>query len=79
MFVKIFWVQGPQGYVHIYDHNIQTSFSLKPLGHSKPTLFGASLARGNESLYKWSMSYDQDFETWYEASRNEDLQNLYKS
>ena len=24
------------GYIHVYDHNIQTSFSLKLLGQSKP-------------------------------------------
>ena len=24
------------GYIHMYDHNIQTSSSLKPLGQSKP-------------------------------------------
>ena len=26
----------PRGYIHVYDHNIQTSSSLKPLGQSKP-------------------------------------------
>ena len=43
MFMKIFWAQGdglplPRGYIHVrvYDHNIQTSSSLKPLGQSKP-------------------------------------------
>ena len=24
------------GYIHVYDHNIRTSSSLKPLGQSKP-------------------------------------------
>ena len=36
----------PLGYIHVYDHNIQTS--LKPLGQSKPNLCGASLGKGNE-------------------------------
>ena len=26
----------PPGYIHVYDHNIQRSSSLKPLGQSKP-------------------------------------------
>ena len=26
----------PRGYIHVYDHNIQTSSPLKPLGQSKP-------------------------------------------
>ena len=26
----------PRGYIHVYDHNIQTSSSLKPLGQLKP-------------------------------------------
>ena len=25
-----------RGYIHVYDHNIQTSTSLKPLGQLKP-------------------------------------------
>ena len=47
-------------YIHVDNHNIQTASSLKPLGQSKPNFFGASLGRGNESLYKWSRSHDQD-------------------
>ena len=27
----------PRDYIHVYDHNIQTSSSLKLLGQSKPT------------------------------------------
>ena len=51
----------PRGYIHVYDHNIQTSSSLKPLGQNQSqTSCGASLGRGNESLYKWSRSHDQD-------------------
>ena len=34
--------------------------SLKPLANESQTSCGASLARGNESLYKWSRSHDQD-------------------
>ena len=49
-----------QGYIHVYDHNIQTSSPLKLLGQSKPTLCGAFLGSVNESLYKWPRSYDQD-------------------
>ena len=52
---------APVGYIHVYDHNIQTSSPLKALGQSKPNyICGASLGRGNESLYKWSRSHDQD-------------------
>ena len=29
----------PPGYIHVYDHNIQRSSSLKPLGQSKPKLY----------------------------------------
>ena len=52
MFMKIFWAQRvvcpcPGAiYVHVYDHNIQTS-SLKPLGQSKPN-FMWSILRKNE-------------------------------
>ena len=28
----------PRGYIHVYDHNIQTSSSPKPLGQSKPPI-----------------------------------------
>ena len=31
-------VPGLYIYVHVYDHNIQTSTSLKPLGQSKPNI-----------------------------------------
>ena len=49
----------PRGYIDVYDHNIQTSSSLKPLSQLKPNLCGALLGRGNENLYKRS-SHDQD-------------------
>ena len=40
----------PQGYIHVYDHNIRRSSSLKPLGliKAKP-LCGASLGKASES------------------------------
>ena len=46
----------PRGYIHVYDHNIQTSSSLKPLvmANQSRALRRALLGRGNESLYKWS-------------------------
>ena len=56
----------PRGYihVHVYDHNIQTSSSLKPLGQSKPN-FMWSILRKSECIYKWSRSHDQDGRHWY--------------
>ena len=27
-----------RGYIHVYDHSFQTSFSLEPLGQFKPSL-----------------------------------------
>ena len=47
MFMKIFWAKEgclplPWSYIHVYDHNIQTASSLKPLGQSKP-------------IFMWSM------------------------
>ena len=35
-----------RGYIHVYDHNIQTSSSLKALGQS---LSGALLGKGSEN------------------------------
>ena len=49
MFMKIFWAQGVvcpcPGAIHLYDHNIQTSSSLKPLGQSKPNLMWSILRK----------------------------------
>ena len=50
----------PWGYIHVYEHNIQISSSLKPLGLLKPNFMWRSLVRGNETLYKRSRSHDQD-------------------
>ena len=41
-------------------HNAQRSSSPKPLGHQSKILCGASLGRGNESLFAASGSHDQD-------------------
>ena len=35
----------PWGYIHVYDHNIQTSSSLKPLGQSKPNFMWSILRK----------------------------------
>ena len=35
-----------QGYVHVYDHNIQTSSPLKPLGQSKPNFIWRIIRKG---------------------------------
>ena len=40
--------------------HFQTSSPLKPLGQLNSNLYGDSLGRGNESLFKWSWSHDQD-------------------
>ena len=49
MFMKIFLGPGgflplPRFYIHVYDHNIQTS-SLKPLGQSKPNFIWSILRK----------------------------------
>ena len=54
MFMKILWAQGgcltlPQGYIHVYDQNIQTSSSLKPLCQSKPNFMWSILTVGNQN------------------------------
>ena len=36
---------GPRGYIHIDDHNVQTSSSLKPLGQSKPNFMWSILRK----------------------------------
>ena len=35
----------PWGYIHVYDHNIQTSSSLKSLGQSKPNFMWSILRK----------------------------------
>ena len=36
----------PRGYIHVYDHIIQTSSSLKLLGQSKPNFMWSILRKG---------------------------------
>ena len=36
----------PPGYIHVYDHNIQTSSPLKPLGQSKPNFIWSIVREG---------------------------------
>ena len=50
MFMKIFWPQEgclplPQGYIHVYDQNIQISFR-KPFGQSKPNFMWSKIRMG---------------------------------
>ena len=40
----------PRGYIHVYDHIIQTS-SLKRLGQSEPNFMWSILRKGNENLF----------------------------
>ena len=35
----------PLGNIHVYDHNIQTASSLKPLGQSKPNFMWSIIKR----------------------------------
>ena len=62
MFMKIFWTQGvvcpcPRA---LYMYMTIVLKHLLLLANQSQTLCGASLERGNESLYKWSRSNDQD-------------------
>ena len=36
----------PWGYIHVYDHNVQTSSPLKPLGQSKPNFMWRIIKKG---------------------------------
>ena len=57
-----------RGYIHVYDHNIQTSsWPIKA-----KNLSGASLGKGNKSEYKWSSSQNK------EAAMAINSKNLYK-
>ena len=35
----------PRGYIHVYDHSIQTSSCLKPIGQSKPNFMWKGTSR----------------------------------
>ena len=43
----------PQGYIHVYDHYLQISFSLKRLSQSKPNFMWG--------LWKWGQIYKNGF------------------
>ena len=49
-------VRRPSSSVHIF----KLLLLWNRLTNQSQTLWGASLGRGNESLYKWSRSHDQD-------------------
>ena len=53
------WIRRPSSSSVVRSH-FQTSSPLKPLGQSKPNFMWSLLGKGNESLYKWSRSHDQD-------------------
>ena len=65
-------------------NNVQTS-PQKPPGQSKPNFIWSLHWKGNESLYKWSRSHNQEMattpiycETWHGALFTRALQSLYK-
>ena len=76
MFMKKNVCLCPEGYIHVYDHNIQTSSSLKPLGQSKSNFMWsvvivyingsghltkmAAIAINSKSLYKSYSSEPKD-------------------
>ena len=65
MFMNIFWPQGVfcpcPGAIYMYTTKILKHLvSGNGFANRSKTLCGASLGRGNENLYKWSMSHDQD-------------------
>ena len=41
----------PRGYIHVHDHNIQTSSALKPLGQSKPNFMWSIVRKGAMKVY----------------------------
>ena len=41
-----------RGYLHVYDHYFQTSFSLKPLGPSNPNFMGSLLLKRGYKFVK---------------------------
>ena len=74
MFKKIFWVQGvvcpcPRA-IYMYMTIILKHHLLwNHLANQSQTLCGAFLGRGNESLYKWSRSHDQDGRHGYKKQK----------
>ena len=54
MFMKKFGPRGlsapARGYIHVCDHNVQTSSSLKPLGQSKPNFMWSIIRKGERKF-----------------------------
>ena len=51
MFMKRIWSSGgclplSRVYIHVYDHNIQTSTSLKQVGQLKPNFMWSIVKKG---------------------------------
>ena len=63
----------PLGYMHIYDHNIQTS-SLKPLGQSKPNFMWSIVRKGGVKVNINGQGHMTKMATMAVNSKN-----LYKS
>ena len=42
----------PWGYIHVFSHYFQTSFSLKPLGQSMPNLMWSLLGEVGKNFYR---------------------------
>ena len=42
----------PRGFIHVYDHNVLTSSSLKPLGQSKPNFMRSILRKSKCKFVK---------------------------
>ena len=40
----------PWGYIHVYFHNNETSFPLKPLGQSKPNFIWSIRGKGERNI-----------------------------
>ena len=50
----------PRSYIHVYDHHFQRSFSLKPLGQSKPSCMRSLLGKEQTKYTYRFRSHDQD-------------------
>ena len=40
-----------RSYIHVYFHNIETTFPLKPLGQSKPNFMWSILRKNDKKVY----------------------------
>ena len=54
------WIRLPSSSVRSSVHIFKHLLLRNRLANQSQILCGASLGRGNESLYKWSRSHDQD-------------------